>query len=442
LIEVEPDPSHLGSVRDAYVFAGRLLLDRGPGLSDIKRLRALGLTDQHADILARAKDPSVESSDCYKDLIKAPADPEILLSHVQERMRSLLANAAPPGRRAGTFAWPWSYTARASTIAFGATGDLRFAEEVLSAFEEIAKLRDSEEGTHDTLRGRVLQAWGGTYAAERALRKRYIERGIVTAPITQGTWTCNVVTNGRICYPVAMLCRQMLKRTDLPDSLLDRILRCIKIVRAAVDEFMPEFVPINGDAGYFSRWVEPNLREPLNHQNSFGLTLINLAELTGVSHYREVAEKLARYFKASIRRDSNGAYVWGYRGLDREYSKGHLIEDVGHAHLNVHFAKEAFDEGIVFTSEDMEGFVTTFLTNIYRGNNTFIASLSPAREKMPMKAHHPGHIAGWILLSDIDPRIRDVIERAVAYRADMYPDGWFSGPVTPIAYAYRIKSGA
>jgi hypothetical protein len=433
-------PTTAQSTKEAYLEAGRLLLRGNATSADLGRLGQLGLNEPYLSIVARAITSELQFEDAYRELIAAPPDSDILLSHVREKMRAAVVKDVPEGHRALNFAWIWGHAARAATVAFDRTGDTRFVDELLFTFDEIVALRDFEEGLTDAVRGRILRAWGGTFLAERVVKKRYFEKGIVNAPIDEAAWTTNVVTNGRICYPVAYLCRQLSKDRGLAEKYERQIARCVGVVQEVVDEFMPEFVQMEDGTGYFSRWTNRNLREALNHQNSFGLTLIHLSDLTGKAIYREVAEMLAKYFKASIRREPNGAYVWGYRGLDAEFSRSQLVEDVGHAHLNVHFAREAFDEGIVFTKSDMKGFQTTFLNNIHRGDSSFIASISPDGKNLALKRHHPGHIAGWMLLADLDPRIRDVIELAVAYRTDLYPEGWFSDRVTPTAYAYRFPS--
>lgn len=70
-------------------------------------------------------------------------------------------------------------------------------------------------------------------------------------------------------------------------------------------------------------------------------------------------EGLARRFKSHLRVDSAGAYAWDYwygKGLLRHNAR----EDISYAAIDVNFAVRAARESLVFSRDDLVGFILAF----------------------------------------------------------------------------------
>ena len=96
----------------------------------------------------------------------------------------------------------------------------------------------------------------------------------------------------------------------------------------------------------------------------------------------------------------------------------------------------------------MEALAKTFTSNIYAGKNTFNTYIGRKRwntlRRENVKKEYAERVqalAAWILLDEFDPKIRNIIEEAVAERTDLFPNGWF-GAVnkgTVLAFAHRLQ---
>lgn len=420
-----------------YDYAAKFIRDHPVTEQDLKLFRSKGLPSDFIEAINPHhgdRSPQGPSPTRYSDYINARPHPEVLYSYLQPKIGSILAEAkAEPDYRTVQFAWGWAYTAEISLMAYAATGDRRFLDLVTDSFDYILACRDSELGIADQTRARTLKAWGSSYFTDYARKKGYLR-----AKNAEPVWSCNVVTTGRIAYPALLFCRQVKAAKHLLESYSGKAQIYLQVIQEAVNEFLGDFRELKHGMGYFWR-VERNEVEPLNHQNTFGKSLILLSELTGYDAYREIAMRLARYFKSEMRIDENDALVWGYKGsCAGPVSRSQEIEDIGHGNLNMQFALVAHQHGIVFDEGDMRRLSNTFTRNIYRGDCQFIGGLSPKRENNVFKDHYSGHLLNWIVLSPFNPAVRQILERAVALRYDLYPGNWFTNTISPIAYACRL----
>jgi len=107
---------------------------------------------------------------------------------------------------------------------------------------------------------------------------------------------------------------------------------------------------------------------PHNQYLALGRTYLVMADVADkpqADHYRDIAEKMARYFKSKLRKTGD-AYTFAYWDPVEELSDG--ADDFGHGGLSLSFAIEAADRGVVFTEEDMTRFAHTLLDQIWDGS--------------------------------------------------------------------------
>ncbi len=102
---------------------------------------------------------------------------------------------------------------------------------------------------------------------------------------------------------------------------------------------------------------------PHNQYLALARTYIVLKDVEGVPSrrvYLEKAEKMARYFKNSLRLQDD-AYVWNYWDPYPPIPDVKLrIEDTGHGSIDTGFAAEACNRNVVFTPEDLRRFSNTY----------------------------------------------------------------------------------
>jgi hypothetical protein len=334
------------------------------------------------------------------------------------------------------FAWPWSYAARAAMEAWRWTRDSRFPELVLDTFDVISRLRDSDIGREDECRGRIMNSWGTTFYDDYAKGKGYE----AVKDKTKSRWTCNPTAAGRIIYPLAMAVEAMLDGAN--KSTRGTLGNYLDIARGSLVEFFEDMRFHGQDEAYMWR-VERNEHEPLNHQNSYAEALLKLGMLIRDDSLVDAGTRIARYFKSNLQDGPDGTWTWAYKGEHGvgELKRSQIVEDIAHAHLNIAFARNCYNMGVVFDENDMNRFAKTFEKNVYLGDKKFSPRISPAAidKSIVMKPAYRDHFLCWIQLADFRPDIKDIVEDVVAYRYDFYPLNWLGSPVAALAYAWRLK---
>jgi hypothetical protein len=432
-----PKPNATVVQRSAYAMR-KVALDRLT-VGELGVLRSEGLPE---DLSARLGDCAVADSEAMGDgrrdalarsLVCGETMADLIHAACERRMHEIrVRSERKPEHAATDFAWPWAYAARAAMLGYRATGEARFAEVVFDAFDRIAAMRDSETGRVDTVRDRVVPAWGSSFYAEYAREKGYDH------DTHDDQWNTTVTAAGRICSPVLDLIGAV--RTIGGDAgLAARAESALGVCEESLGAFDDEFVDApNGVGGVYWR-VERGEPEPLNHQNSAGHALVRLGELTGDGRWTEKAARLAAYFRSALNVDARDAYWWGYYGPgSRENSRSQSVEDVAHAHLNMHFAVRCVFNGIEFDERDGARFARTFTENLHAGGARFRPGTAPHREPETFKAVYPQHFPAWNVLGVFDERIWGIVDEAVLTRNDWYPEFWLTRQVPLVGYAMRL----
>lgn len=156
---------------------------------------------------------------------------------------------------------------------------------------------------------------------------------------------------------------------------------------------------------------------PHNQYLAFARALLALHRATGKQWYRERAEKMGRFFKSNLR-TVNDHYEWNYWdpaiARDAEGMRMQHREDTSHGHIDVGFAIDAYEAGLMFTREDMNRLARTLL-HMWNGSAdapAFAAVVGGRDGKFTA-------MVDWIRLGAFDVRLRDVLARLVANWNDL-----------------------
>lgn len=157
---------------------------------------------------------------------------------------------------------------------------------------------------------------------------------------------------------------------------------------------------------------------PMNYLGAVGQVLLDLYACTGDQRALDHATKIARLFRADCTVDAGGAYIFNYwpaaalamwrrenaLSLNTpQYRARPVPDDLSHGAWSVEFAVMCWQDGVVFTREDMERFARTFTRNLWRGPDEHLAK----RVDGTGEGSAAFDLAGtrWLDLCAIDPTI-------------------------------------
>jgi hypothetical protein len=354
----------------------------------------------------------------YGELMRAPADAEVLRGYLGWRIRQALRNAAP-GNLAPPLSWAVSTCCYAAVVAYKASGQRRFLRLVARTFESILPLRDCERGLVDECRGRVGKGWGGSQFA-------------------RGRYTTNVTTAGRIVYPVALFCAVVRADGALQQQYGAQAETFLPVLEEVLTDLDDAFVTA-GEAGYYRRPCSQR-PEPMNHMAWAGCAFLTLHDLTGTTQYLERAERLARYLKAAMYDDGAGHPVWDYDPSPQDH-RGSSPERLWKAQVTTQFITCAAEKGVVFAPDDLGAVCATLQENVFlaRGRiNTRIDRVAEPLDGYTGRTHAGmGSLIAFLELEDHCPGLKDRIVDVVANRPGA--GGWFTTAPGAIGYARRLR---
>jgi len=377
----------------------------------------------------------------YQTLALADPNPEVLYGYLLKEAGAMLEHVLSIGSAEDiphdltmkfTAAKGWDEFGQACLKAYQGTRDCRFLDLFVSVFDEYLPLRDDRMGRIDHFRQRPMKTWA-TFIIFGDTGKSYFY---------------NTVTfTGEIVYAALEFCRLVRQSPELREIYGERVENYISVAEDAVAEFLDEFVVLpDNNGGYFIAVDNNDIPEPLNHSAVFGAALARLYGLTQKEVYFRTARQMVLFFLASVNRADNGAYWWGYRPTP-ENLKDHSPEPLWKARRTILLPIAAYDEGIVIKYEDMTALAKTFTQFVYQGEGEFNAYIGPGRklalspENLKAFPYKAEALMGWIVLDRFNPRIREIIEHAVASRRDLFPYGWFGefAKGGGMAYAHRLR---
>jgi len=248
----------------------------------------------------------------------------------------------------GGLAWDTSYALDAYLDMYQATRDWKYVQKFMILADALAERTDERRGLAD-YKGRRRVGWGAV---------KYSKAG------ERVVWLAHT---GMIAYPLARFSLLVGERAASV-GIVSKAARLRRLAEAALQEFDGQwrYDPVTGFGHYVYEDAEPigypgvtDMSVPFNQQLAAGRAFIILWKLTGNLAYLQKAEGLARHFKSHLRMDLAGGYEWDYRygsGLARYGSR----EDISHGAIDVDFAVLAAQESLVFSRDDLAGFVLAF----------------------------------------------------------------------------------
>jgi hypothetical protein len=375
------------------------------------RLNA-AIVEKHRELLAAEPTAPGAAGDLYDYLnVALPFNLDVAEDHIGDEL-------------CGKYlAWNVGYDLDACMLGYLATDERRFLDLFSSAFDRVLALRDSQLGIVDDVRGRAMDAWGSN---------RYSEGEVA--------WTAWDAFAGMLCYPAAVYCR-VVKEQSLPAEYQDKARVFLRKIRAVVAEFDAYWKtgPGRSEGYYFDPTL--NAAAPLNHMNLLGLTFVELYRVTGERRYKDRASQLARFFRNRMWERGDGALIWEYwpkpeTAVDAD-NVPREAEDITHAYINMRFALEAFESGLVFTHEDMLALGRTLSLGILGRAPDAAGFIDGSRDLRGLHENLPG----WMLLARFAPNARSRICEIIERRSDLFPLRYFSYATGPVAFAYMMGTG-
>jgi hypothetical protein len=211
------------------------------------------------------------------------------------------------------------------------------------------------------------------------------------------------VQTGMILQPIAQFVRRVSESKSLSRNprYRDKAARYLEAVERALEVFDDEWREDEktGEGWLVWRRGAPvafdGADQPHNQYLALGSVMLHVSACASTPElrrkYSDRATKMARTFKNDLKPAENGGFSWTYfwtkgrpyngwtaaddvsdyqpdfvHGGRRDGYKS--VEDTSHAHIDVTFARWAFDAGLrVFDENDMRAFTATYAKNILRG---------------------------------------------------------------------------
>ena len=216
------------------------------------------------------------------------------------------------------------------------------------------------------------------------------------------------MNNAMILSPLAKFAAMVLGEESLRpywNVALWYVDKCIE----TVDYFQSWYIT-DGTVGYYliqsEEWTNhPGVNAPHNWNAAMGMVLLALYRATGEERYLKQAAEIARTLKSELRVLENGSYCW-YYWFGEGYEEYKSTEDISHGALDVRFAVECYENGIVFDLEDIKRFAMTLKTNLWNGQD-FTSSVCGGGRVNPSIAD-TGIL--WVSLGRYDREVLNIVK--------------------------------
>lgn len=250
-------------------------------------------------------------------------------------------------------AWGTSYMLDALYRGYCATGDITFIEQMSIYLYRIYELLADKDGDG-------YLNWGTDHYSDEGLYEEYAIHTSMLG-LTAGEFVCLIHADPELAKkesPLGMTYR------DVADYLIDK----------TINHLIPAFDrDWDEEAGvYRERDFERFRRMSLPHNQYLGMAilLINFAKVSPENsrEYIRKAEKMLNAFSDDVTRyPTIGLMEWDYSDPQFEGDKSDSgTEDFSHGMIDVRAAIVGYENGLVFTLDDVEAFANNYATIMHR----------------------------------------------------------------------------
>ncbi len=245
-------------------------------------------------------------------------------------------------------AWGESYVMMSLAAMYRATADPIYLDRLSWHIDGVLAQRDDARGVTD-YRGDSAACWRCTV--------------YYTEPY------CSAVHSGMIGFPIADFAA-LVREAGLEahhsadgETFGAKATRYVAAVKEVVDVHEEQWndegfyvfredAEVTGDAG---------VDVPYNLNSAMGRMILALYRATHDSRWRDRAVAIGDYFADGLSLGSDGQYLWNYWGGAYAFPG----EDLSHAFINVSFAVELAQQGLVFDETDLRAFSETLVSGAY-----------------------------------------------------------------------------
>lgn len=270
-----------------------------------------------------------------------------------------------------SFTWGESYVMDSYLYMYETTHDRYYLNKFVVHADGVLSWRDNLKGYKD-YKGQSLPGW---------------------STISNGK-KMHFPVEGMITYPMAKFAYMVYKDSDLVSykSTADRY---IKAVKKSIKIFDNTWVD-NGTTGYYIYpkgspiWCD-GIEVPFNQYLTLARSQLYMYLATNNVFYLHRVTKMAQHFKNNLTLDPTiNAYKWLYwyrnglngwsasenRSINTPNYTGYTsAEDLSHGAIDIQFAYEAYQAGIVFNEQDMVRFGNTIEKVLTRPDATFATNV-------------------------------------------------------------------
>lgn len=218
-----------------------------------------------------------------------------------------------------------------------------------------------------------------------------------------------VAHDGMVCYPIAQWIEIVHKDPKLYERYGVKAKKYLRFIDHDVWEKWERYwQELPGVGGTYNSTASPNesspnTRLPHNMYLALGRIWLVLQSIRGIPHqaeYRDRATKMAHFFRSHLQAMGR-AYVWQYWDPQPESRVTPHIEDCAHATIDVGFATEAWQRGVVFTRDDLRRMSSTFVDLMWNQSldKPIIAG------NVDGTGGAAADLDGWLYLATVDPRV-------------------------------------
>jgi hypothetical protein len=285
----------------------------------------------------------------------------------------------------GALAWGESYVLDTFLSMYRGTRDTSYLDRLVQHFDVVLTHRDDVRGVTDEFRGAILPAWSSTKYSD-GVRYAYAgHAGLITDPAAKFVDLVKTTPSLSAAYGA--------KAQQYETAIMQ-----------TVDAFDADWRTSGSGGYYYMPSSLNNGRVIYNLQvGAMGRTLVNLWQSSGQAKYLSKATATANYFKSkltTVTEDGVSHYTWNYSS-----GTNGSPEDISHAWIDVDFAYQCYQAGIVFTATDIQRFANT-LKDISLGADGFAHSVDGTGAADPAYSRMAGV---WLELGYVDPSVRQVV---------------------------------